>query len=78
MALSLALLCKTDRCRAEFFQKPPSCPVGIEACASSHHWSRELPIAKFRDRGQAGCMFRVRTTVGSVGRSSSVPPSGYF
>src|SRR5215472_1706025 len=25
-----------------FFQKPPSCPVGIEACASSHYWSREL------------------------------------
>ena len=25
-----------------FFQKMPSCLVGIEACASSHHWSREL------------------------------------
>jgi len=25
-----------------FFQKLPSCLVGIEACASSHHWSREL------------------------------------
>jgi transposase len=25
-----------------FFQKVPSCLVGIEACASSHHWSREL------------------------------------
>ena len=25
-----------------FFQKLPSCPDGIEACASSHHWSREL------------------------------------
>ena len=25
-----------------FFQKPPPCPVGIEACASSHYWSREL------------------------------------
>src|SRR6266480_4263084 len=25
-----------------FFQKLPPCPVGIEACASSHHWSREL------------------------------------
>ena len=25
-----------------FFQKPPPCLVGIEACASSHHWSREL------------------------------------
>src|SRR5580692_3872541 len=25
-----------------FFQKLRPCLVGIEACASSHHWSREL------------------------------------
>src|SRR5260370_42598698 len=25
-----------------FFQKLPRCLVGIEACASAHHWSREL------------------------------------
>ena len=25
-----------------FFSKLPPCLVGIEACASSHHWSREL------------------------------------
>jgi transposase len=25
-----------------FFQKLPPCLVGIKACASSHHWSREL------------------------------------
>jgi transposase len=25
-----------------FFQKLQPCLVGIEACASSHHWSREL------------------------------------
>jgi transposase len=25
-----------------FFQQLPPCLVGIEACASSHHWSREL------------------------------------
>ena len=25
-----------------FFQKLPSCLVGIEACASSHYWAREL------------------------------------
>src|SRR5580658_1492194 len=25
-----------------FFQKLPACLDGIEACASSHHWSREL------------------------------------
>ena len=25
-----------------FFQKVPSCLAGMEACATSHHWSREL------------------------------------
>ena len=25
-----------------FFQKLPPCLVGIEACASAHHWSHEL------------------------------------
>src|ERR1700751_5698170 len=25
-----------------FFQKLPPCVIGIEACASSHYWSREL------------------------------------
>ena len=28
-----------------FFQKLRPCLVGIEACASSHHWSRELKSA---------------------------------
>jgi transposase len=26
----------------KFFEKLSPCLVGIEACASSHHWSREL------------------------------------
>jgi len=29
----------------EFFQRLPSCLIGIEACASAHYWAREL--AKF-------------------------------
>ncbi len=29
-----------------FFQKPPPCMVGIEACASSHYWSRELQATR--------------------------------
>jgi transposase len=33
-----------------FFQKLPPCVVGIEACASSHHWSRELQAAAGRAR----------------------------
>ena len=31
-----------------FFQKLPPCLVGIEACASSHHWSRELQALGIR------------------------------
>ncbi len=27
-----------------FFQRLPACLVGIEACASSHHWARELQL----------------------------------
>jgi transposase len=29
-----------------FFQKLRPCLVGIEACASSHYWSRESPDAR--------------------------------
>jgi transposase len=25
-----------------FFEKLPTCLIGMEACATSHHWSREL------------------------------------
>src|SRR4026209_1189174 len=27
-----------------FFEKLPPCLIGIEACASSHHWSRERQV----------------------------------
>jgi transposase len=33
-----------------FFQKLAPCLVGIEACASSHHWSRELKALGHRVR----------------------------
>src|SRR6478735_7441348 len=42
------------RCVLPFFQRLPPCLVGIEACASSNHWSRELqedkaaPLARAR------------------------------
>jgi transposase len=35
-----------------FFEKLPSCLIGIEACATSHHWSRELQAHSLR-RGVA-------------------------
>jgi transposase len=33
-----------------FFQKLPPCLVGIEACVSSHHWSRQRDGRKRQDR----------------------------
>ena len=33
-----------------FFEKLPPCLVGIEACATSHHWSRELQALGHRVR----------------------------
>jgi transposase len=33
-----------------FFQKLPRCLIGIEACASSHYWSRELQALGHRVR----------------------------
>jgi hypothetical protein len=30
------------RCVLTFFQKLSPCLIGIEACGSAHHWSREL------------------------------------
>jgi transposase len=43
-ALGKVVLCRQLKRRyvLAFFQKLPPCLVGIEACASSHHWSREL------------------------------------
>jgi hypothetical protein len=34
--------CRPCRYVLPFFPKLAPCLVGIEACASSHHWSREL------------------------------------
>ena len=33
-----------------FFAKLPACLVGMEACATSHHWSRELQALGHRVR----------------------------
>jgi transposase len=33
-----------------FFEKLPACLVGMEACATSHHWSRELQVLGHRVR----------------------------
>jgi hypothetical protein len=31
-----------------FFAALPPCVVGMEACATAHHWSRELSVARDR------------------------------
>jgi transposase len=39
-----------------FFEKLPPCLVGLEACASSHHWSRDVRprrMESFRKSGRA-------------------------
>ena len=47
-----------------FFQKLPSCLVGIEACASSHHWSRELQaLGPYLEINAAGLRQALRQTV---------------
>ena len=34
-----------------FFEKQPPCRVGIEACATAHHWGRRLTHHQDRGRG---------------------------
>ena len=41
-----------------FFQKLPPCLVGIEACASSHHWP--LPCLRAEVRSTRGELNRMR------------------
>ena len=42
---ALAIRKRVSRAKVlEFFAALPPCPVGIEACPSAHHWSRELQV----------------------------------
>ncbi len=34
-----------------FFKKLPPCLIGIEACATAHHWARQLIGLGQRERG---------------------------
>ena len=46
-----------------FFQQLPPCLVGIEACASSHYWSRELQaLGQQRAANAAGLCEAIRQT----------------
>jgi transposase len=44
-----------------FFQKVPPCLIGIEACASSHYWSRELQALGPKTPEQQSCLTLHRT-----------------
>jgi transposase len=46
-----------------FFEKLSPCLIGIEACASSHHWSRELQAPwAYRATDAAGLCKALRRT----------------
>ena len=49
-----------------FFEKLPPCLVGIEACASSHYWSRELQALGHRNTITLVAM-RPQVTTGGTG-----------
>src|SRR3954452_15595197 len=46
---------------AAFFQKLPPCLVGIEACASSHHWLRGLRPGRGASVRAARCAGPIRS-----------------
>ena len=45
-----------------FFEKLAPCLIGIEACASSHHWSRQLRALPHRAANAAGLCEAIRQT----------------
>ena len=59
-----------------FFQKLPPFLVGIEACASSHHWSRELKafgFSAFPTAGGVSCIESGQTGLVTPLSQVSVP-----
>ena len=48
-----AMIIRRQLCRSQmlpFFKKQPPCLVGMEACATSHHWGREIESLGHRVR----------------------------
>ena len=56
-----------------FFEKLQPCLVGIEACASSHHWSRELKAL-----GHTVWLMLPAYVKRTVGMISARYPQNYF
>src|SRR6186713_1372679 len=59
-----------------FFEKMPPCLVGIEACASSHHWSRELQSLGFIPSVRA-CAVAARGAVDVAACDPGIPPGSW-
>jgi transposase len=59
-----------------FFQKLPPCLVGMEACASSHYWSRELQALGHTVRLMPPAYIVCRSMYGVVFGASSAAGDG--
>src|SRR5674476_1262580 len=59
-----------------FFRKQPPCLVGIEACASSHHWSRELNTLGHTVRQQSAVINAIRAHLAEFGIVAPVGRNG--
>ena len=61
-----------------FFQKLSPCLVGIEACASSHHWSRELKALVHTLGAQGSVIFAdgARHDIPCVAPDAVLDPTG--
>ena len=61
-----------------FFQKLPPCLVGIEACASSHYWSRELQALGHTVRISPHPLLQLRRCNGILRLDHTGAISGFF
>ena len=60
----------------EFFSTLPACVVGIEACPSAHHWSRELRALGHTVRLMGDELWLRQAGPGRIRRFPAVPQSG--
>jgi hypothetical protein len=61
-----------------FFQRLPPCLVGIEACASSHHWSRKLKALGHTVRLTVGCGNDLAEMCNGLAQWCQLFPAGQF
>ncbi len=49
----------------KFFRKLPPCLVGMEACASAHHWAREIAVLGHQARLMAPSRVKAYVKLGA-------------